>query len=594
MGARKLAISLGAVVAVALAVVLLLAALLWFVQRGEILPNTVVAGVEVGGLTPPEAADALRGVADARREDAVIFSFEDEEYVIAPEDVGFEVALDETVATAAARGREGLPGDVAERVRSLWTAREYALQERHDDALLAARVDEIAGEVDREPFAGTVEADPDSLEVRVERPRGGASVQRDELTEVLTRAMLDPGPDEVDLPVETTPQPVSDEDVDRVADQVEGAVAAPLTLQAADTSLTLEPATIARLIDVVESGDGEDATLAIEVTPERIEEVLGDAVRRFDVEPENARFVVDRSPPSRFDDAGSTTFTPIEAPATVEGGSDGTRFEPEAAAEQLTTLFAENVREADLEVEVVEPELPAERAEDLRPTHVIGTFTTYYTAGQPRTQNIQRLADVIDDTVVLPGEQFSINEISGERRCDKGYVEAGTIVQGELVDTCGGGVSQFGTTTFNAAFFAGVQLDQWKAHSWYISRYPMGREATLSYPVLDVVFTNTTDAAIVVRASYTSESVTVTLYGQPIADAVRAEHGQPTNRTTPQTQTRTTSELSCGQEREVQGQTEGFTVEVVRTVERTGGDRDQQTIRTVYSPQNRIVERGAC
>jgi len=595
MGARKIAMSLGAVAGAVLAVLLLVAALLWFFQRGEILPNTTVAGVDVGGLRPDEATQALREVADARNEDVVTFTFEGDEFTITPADVGFEVDLEQTVERAATRGREGLPGDLVERARSLRSSRAYPLAERHDGDLVAARVQDIAEAVDREEFAGSVGADPDTLEVTVRHSRGGATVLVDDLTDELTRAMLEAGPDELELPVETTPQPVSDADVDRVAEQVEGAVAAPLALRAADTSLTLEPATIARLIEVVEQSTDGATSLAIEVTPERIDEVLGDTVRRFDVDPVEPRFVVDRAPSSRFDAAGSTTFRPYESPASIEGGSDGSRFDPEAAATQLGTLFADNVREADLDVEVVEPEIPADEAEELRPTHVIGTFTTYYTAGQGRNRNIQRLADVIDGAVVLPGEQFSINDISGERRCDKGYVEAGTIVQGELVDTCGGGVSQFGTTTFNAAFFAGVQLDQWKAHSWYISRYPMGREATLSYPVLDVRFTNTTSGAIVVRASYTSTSVTVTLYGRPDATAVSARHGSPFNQVAPSSSTRTNNDLACGSQREVQGQTGGFTVEVVRTVDRTDGSTDQQTIRTVYSPQNRIVERGpAC
>ncbi|MFA9445491.1 VanW family protein [Egicoccus sp. AB-alg6-2] len=598
MGQRRPAIVAGGIVAAVFVTVLLAIAGLWLAQQGKILPNTRVAGVDVGGMRPDDAAAALRDTADQRQADTVTYRFAGVDHVITPDDVGFEVALDETVATAAARGREGLPGDLAVRVRSLFDTREYPLQERFDEQRLRTRVEEIAAEVDREESTGAVVVDPDTLQVEVERPQGYAGVRRDELTESLTAALLSAGSDQLELPVDTTAQPVSDEDVDRVANQVEGAVAEPLTLRAAGAELTLEPATIARLIEVaVRPAEGGDtpSTLAIEVTPDRVTEVLGDAVRRFDVDPTNARFVTDRTPPSRFDAPGSTSYSPVEVSTSIEGGTDGSRFDPESAAEQLERLFADNVREADLEIEVVEPDLPADRAEELRPTHAIGTFTTYYAAGlPPRVQNIQRLADVVDGAVVLPGEQFSINELSGERRCDKGYVEAGTIVQGELVDTCGGGVSQFGTTTFNAAFFAGVPLDQWKAHSWYISRYPMGREATLSYPVLDVKFTNDTPGAIVVRASYTSESVTVTLFGQPIASTVRAQHGEPTNRVEPETITRTTDEIACGEEREVQGQTEGFTVEVVRTVERLDGGTDQRTIRTVYSPQNQIIERGVC
>lgn len=597
MAERKPALIAGGIAAAVAAAILLFLLGLWLLQRGEILPNTVVSGVELGGMSPDEAAQALQPIADERRADTVSFTFEDRTFDVRPADVAFEVAVDDTVASAARRGREGLPGDLLERVRSLWSEREYPLQEDFDAGAVEARIAEIVAEVDREEFEGAVAVDPDDLEVTTEYAIGRAEVRVDELTATLTEALGTPGTAELPLPVDTTPQPVADTDLDRVAEQVRGAVAAPLVLTGAGTSLTLEPATIARLIAVEARPDPDgDApkTVAITVTGESVDEVLGETVRRFDTEPVEPTFVVPKTPPSRFDAQGSTSFSPVEVATSLEGGSDGTRFDRDRAAEQLARLFADNVREAELDLEVIEPALTRDEAEALQPSHVIGTFTTYYTGGQPRTRNIQRLADVVDGDVVLPGEQFSINELSGERLCEKGYVPAGTIVQGELVDTCGGGVSQFGTTTFNAAFFAGVQLDQWKAHSWYISRYPMGREATLSYPVLDVRFTNDTPGAIVVRTSYTSSSVTVTLFGQPRADVVRAQHGSPTNYRDPETIRRVDDdgEVPCGQEVEVQGAAQGFTVEVVRTVELPGGGTEQRTIRTVYSPQDRILERG--
>jgi vancomycin resistance protein YoaR len=601
MAARNTIVVVATVLGALLGLLLVTLAILWTLQRGTVLPNTTVAGVDVSGMSDAEAREALAPTVTAREGDTVAFTFEDEVFTVEPAEVGYTIDLDATVQAALDRGRTGLPGDAAERLRSLRTPREVPLVERDDASRLEAWVEQVAAEVDRDRSAGLVAADPDVLEVRVELPYGSAEVRRDETVAALRDALRDPGADELELPVATTPQQVPDEDVLAVAEQLERAIGAPLVLRATGTSLTLEPATIARLAEVVERrvGVAEDedtalATVELVVTPERIDEVLGDTVDRFDRAPQDARFTVGRTPPVTFDSQGSTTFRPVEASVGIEPGVDGVRFDAGTAATQLTELLRQGAREAELRLEVVEPELSTARAEQLAPTHLLGTFTTFYQAGQARSTNIQRLADVIDGALVLPGEQFSINGISGQRTCDKGYEEAGMILNGELVDACGGGVSQFGTTTFNAAFFAGVQLDQWKAHSWYISRYPMGREATLSYPELDVRFTNTTEGAIVVKTDHTATSVTVSVYGQPIADAVTATHGAPTARTQPTTQTRTSDELACGVEQEVQGEAEGFTVEVVRTVERAGGGNDTRTITTVYSPQNRIIERGAC
>ncbi len=76
----------------------------------------------------------------------------------------------------------------------------------------------------------------------------------------------------------------------------------------------------------------------------------------------------------------------------------------------------------------------------------------------------------------------------------------------------GGGVSQFATTTFNAAFFAGMDFIDYQSHSIYISRYPYGREATVNWPNVDLVFENNTPYAVMIWTSYTGSSITVQLW----------------------------------------------------------------------------------
>jgi vancomycin resistance protein YoaR len=594
MAVRRYA-TVGGIAATALVVVLLVTmASLWFVQRGRTLPNTSIASIDVGRMTGDEVRSAIAPTVTERETDPVVFLFEDERFTVTPAELSFEIDVDATVQAALSRGRTGLPGDLVERLRSLRRTRDLPFEQRIDAQQVDAWIAELAATIDRDVFGGSVLVDPETLEVTSRAPHAGITVQQDEARDQLLEALLEGGPSQIEVPAEVTPQLVPDADVRTVAAQVERAVEAPLELVSGDASLTLERRDLARLLEVVETTVGPDrATLELIVTSDAVEEVMGEVARgRFDRSPVDAGFSASRRPPRSFDAASDATFEPVSASVEVVEGRDGTRFDTDLAATQLTELLRLGAREAEILLEVVDADLTNEQAEALRPTHLIGTFTTYYAAGADRNKNIQRLADVVDGDVVLPGGQFSINNLSGERSCSKGYVEAGTIVRGELVDTCGGGVSQFGTTTFNAAFFAGVQLDEWKAHSWYISRYPMGREATLTYPSLDVKFTNTTDGAILVKTTYTDTSVTVALYGQPIARSVRATHGQPTRPRGFGSETRTTSELYVDQERVVQAGAEGFTVEVVRTVNRIDGGTDRRTITTVYVPQTRIIERG--
>jgi vancomycin resistance protein YoaR len=123
----------------------------------------------------------------------------------------------------------------------------------------------------------------------------------------------------------------------------------------------------------------------------------------------------------------------------------------------------------------------------------VGEFTTEHACCEARVENIHRIADLVRGQYLLPGEGFSVNEFVGRRTIENGFVSAGVIERGRFTESVGGGISQFATTFFNAAFFAGLDLDEYQSHSIYISRYPYGREATLSFPKPDLRMTNSTD-----------------------------------------------------------------------------------------------------
>ena len=143
---------------------------------------------------------------------------------------------------------------------------------------------------------------------------------------------------------------------------------------------------------------------------------------------------------------------------------------------------------------------------------LVGEFTTRHRCCQGRVTNIQRIADIVRGLYLLPDETVSLNEYVGRRTREKGFVAAGAIRSGHLEAEVGGGVSQFATTIFNAAFFSGLDIPVYQAHSLYFSRYPFGREATISHPAPDLVLQNTTDYPVLIWTSYTGTSITVSMY----------------------------------------------------------------------------------
>jgi len=164
------------------------------------------------------------------------------------------------------------------------------------------------------------------------------------------------------------------------------------------------------------------------------------------------------------------------------------------------------------------PLFTTEEAEAFTTLGPLAGFTTEHAANQPRVTNIQKMADAVNGAIVLPGEEWSINDHVGERTETKGYVAAPAIIDGspyccDHPANIGGGVSQFGTTLYNAVFYACLEDVSHKPHSLYFSRYPMGREATLGVPGPDVRFANNTVHPVVIATAYTDTSITVKMYG---------------------------------------------------------------------------------
>ena len=164
---------------------------------------------------------------------------------------------------------------------------------------------------------------------------------------------------------------------------------------------------------------------------------------------------------------------------------------------------------------------------------VVSTFTTPLVPGEPRNVNIHLAADYIDGDVIASGASYSLNAGIGPRTRERGFVENGFIDDdGNLISVVGGGVSQMGTTFLNAAWFAGIELVEFRQHSIYFERYPMCREATLAWDTLDVVVVNDSPYEITISTTHDDSSVTVSFVSVPWA-TVDSWIGEPYDVTGP-------------------------------------------------------------
>jgi vancomycin resistance protein YoaR len=579
-------IALGAAVAVAVA------------PAGRVLPNVTVAGVAIGRLDAAAArelvATTLEGPVTQDVPSELALTTPDGVVLVPTAGLGVRVDPDATVRRALGLGRTGTPTDLATRLRSLRAVTEVAPVLAADAAAVRAVVDAVADDLDRPADPGGVLIDRERLEVSVAAPRRGVEVRRADAAAAIAAALAAGDRGAIGIPADVTPVPVRPEVAEVLATRIRAALSSGLVLVADGTAVRVEPTELAAAMTVVTGVDAEGRpTPVLRLDRWTVARTVGARlVAAFDRDVIDASLTVPA--PRRFTAMGSAGFRPVAVEVVLDPGRTARRFRMDRTARQLEDMIVTGRRSATADLEEAPPTVTAD---ELRrhplPTHLLGTFTTFHPAGADRTVNIRRLADTVDGTLVAPGGELSVNEASGERRCEDGYLPAGTIVRGELVDTCGGGVSQFGTTAYNAAFFAGLPTVEWQPHSFHIGRYPMGREATLSFPVLDVRAVNDTDGWLLVRTSHTPTSVTVALYGVPRWDEVRAVHGEPRDPTPFPTELRPAPDLAPGQERVLQPGGDGFTIEVARElVPRGGGAPVVERTTTVYRPQTRIVEVG--
>jgi vancomycin resistance protein YoaR len=210
------------------------------------------------------------------------------------------------------------------------------------------------------------------------------------------------------------------------------------------------------------------------------------------------------------------TFAAVGSSVRVVPSRDGQSLDvPRSAARILAAAERPASRVARLVLVVSHPSRTTQEAQTLGITGVVGTYETFYGGDPNRIHNVQLVAHLVDGKLIAPGATFSFNNTTGKRSAAKGFREAPVIVNGELQTGLGGGVCQVSTTVFNAAYEAGLRITARTNHALYISHYPLGRDATVDYPDVDLKFVNDTPRWLLLRTYVGSSSLVVTLYGAP-------------------------------------------------------------------------------
>jgi vancomycin resistance protein YoaR len=351
-----------------------------------------------------------------------------------------------------------------------------------------------------------------------------------------------------------------------IADLATPAVAAPVTVTVGDKSLTLSPKAIAK--GLVFRAD-DNGLLTPSVDGRKLHAAAAKEFAAVEKEPEQATITVAGGKPKIL--AGS----PGDLVDLAKLGPALLAVLPDPAPRSVVAVLS--TREAA----TTEGDLA-----ELGVKEKVSTFTTYFTGGSksPRSQNIMTVARAVDGAVVRPGETFSLNKHTGERDYASGYRDAPVIVGGKLEPGVGGGASQFTTTLFNAAYYAGLEDVEHKPHSFYFSRYPAVIESTIFYPTLDLKFRNTTSYGVLIDTSYTSKSVTVSLWSTKVYDSVKTVRSPRRNVTSPPTIYR-----EPGPKCIATSGLPGFTQDAWRVIRKDGKEVEREKFTWRYDPEPRFI-----
>ena len=523
--------------------------------------GTTVAGVAVGGQTPAQARSTLETELADRVDAPISVSVDGRSVEVDPAEAGLSFDLDASVE-AAGGGSSWAP----DRLWDYWTGGdEVDPVVDVDESAMADTVDRLEGELGTEPVDATVTFTGSS--VRTTKATTGELLDDEAAREALVAAYLSEEPTaELDL-VDVQPE-ITDADAEVAVEELANpALASPVTLLFGETPVKLRPADYAKALSL----EPEGGELALAVDPDVLTELVGDATASG--EPVDA------------------TIRIVDGEPKVVPAKPGVDFADEDVYDVFIDLLDEPAgeRRAEVDATVVEPEVTTKDIRRLGIKEQVSTFTTYYPHADYRNTNIGRAAELTNGTLLLPGETFSMNDSVGERTRENGFTEGFIISNGILREDLGGGVSQLATTLFNAMFFAGLEDVEHKPHSFYIDRYPVGREATVAWGVLDMRFRNDTKHGVYVQSYIrpstpgTQGSVTVSLYSTKVWD-IEARASNRYAYTQPEVRYLQTDDCYA------YTGSQGFQIDVFRDFRRPGKDKVVRTekFHTVYTPSDTV------
>ncbi len=487
---RSVALALGLGVGI-IVVVATLVGLAYAGSPSELAEGTSVGGVDVGGLTRSDAVAELSRRYGAVSAQPATFVANGKSYTFAAEQLGVMPDWDRAVA-AAARSSDGFgPLRGFRRLHTRFFGAEILPPVAVSSGALEYALDTIASDVDQAPRDAAMVRH--GLRIEIVADRSGRRLERTAAADVVVRtlASIERSGGAVTLPVQMQVPRVTEARLEPLARRARIAVSGPVLLRGESRSWRIPRSRIAELLSLPRDGATRLA-------------VGGPAADAY------FRALAER-----------VGHPPVDAGFAVSGDSvgvvparEGTELDvPTTARRLLRAATSPTNRSATLVVARAAPGRSTAEAQAMGIDRQMGSYKTYNSGTADRITNLRLGVTYLDGTLVPPGGTFSLNSAIGERTVERGFRSAPVIIGTEFDEEVGGGTSQVATTVFNAAWESGLRITERNPHSLYISRYQLGRDATVYWPSLDLKFQNDTKSWVLVKGFPESDGIRVSIYG---------------------------------------------------------------------------------
>ena len=498
--------------AVGLTALLLLAAVGLFAFRAayhdRIYPAITVGDVNVGGLTLDQAQQKLQERATELDTQTVTFTYGGQTWTPTLSELGVSVQVDRALDQAMDLGRTG---DVSDRLAFtgdlLRDDQTIPLRSSVDPAKLDAWFDQVDADINQRAVDASIVINGTTAEITQEST--GVIVDRDAATDQILTALQQLTPISGDLPTAIEQPQIRAADLEPYYTELSASLQQPITAQFEGSETAIDPTTLTQYLTVTTSY--VDGAPKVELSLDT-DTLASDLNEQFAAQ-------VNRDP------VDATVAWGGDALYATSASVDGVTLKPEDFAAEVRDSFLGSNKRIDIPVIITKPDIDANNLGALGITSQLSTGDSDYANGTAeRDTNIEVGISLLNGTLVRPGEDFSFNGAIGEITADKGYKEAGVIVEERIGRDIGGGICQVSTTTFRAALLAGFPMTEWWPHTYRLAGYEAdgwgpGFDASIlqegSDPAYwgDFKFTNNTDGWLLVEAWTEYPKAYVRIYG---------------------------------------------------------------------------------